>query len=235
MVDFNAASKAALPTVKKKRTTLWEPSVVNVFLDKAGGHRLGPLFELDVHTGLRRGEICGLRWSDVDIDRRELTVRVQLTQLSSGALEGPIKTDEGQDRVVSLGAEAVEALMLWKLRQDMERHTWGSAYVESGRVFTYQDGSQLLPQYVSRTFIALAKAAAVPKMRFHDLRHLHASLLITAGVPLAVISKRLGHTTISVTSDLYGHLLREADQQAADAMSALLANPSVRTLLTQEE
>jgi integrase len=226
LVDYNAASKVALPSARKIKIAVWEPSVANVFLQKAAEYRLGPLFELAVHSGLRRGEICGLRWSDVDLDRRELAVRVQLTQLSSGTLEGPIKTDEGQDRVVSLGDEAVEALMVWKLRQDMERDALGRAYVESGRVFTYETGQQLLPQYVTRTFLSIAEAAGVPRIRFHDLRHLHASLLIAAGVPLAVISKRLGHTTISVTSDLYGHLLRDANRQAAEAVSALLANPS---------
>ncbi|WP_158862013.1 site-specific integrase [Leifsonia sp. AG29] len=222
LVDYNAAAKVALPTVTKAKITMWEPSLANTFLTAAGGHRLGAMFELEVRTGLRRGELCGLRWSDVDFDNRELHARVQLSQVRGKVAEGPIKTESGQDRTVSLDSEAIGALMVWKLRQDMERDAWGADYVESGRVFTYENGEQLRPDHVSRVFASLVAKAELPKIRFHDLRHLHASLLIAAGVPLAVISKRLGHSTISITSDLYGHLLRDANRDAAEAASSLL-------------
>lgn len=112
--------------------------------------------------------------------------------------------------------------MGWRLKQDIERHDWGDAYVESGRVFTYENGTQLRPDHVSRLFERLVAKAELPHIRFHDLRHLHASLLIAAGVPLAIISKRLGHATISITSDPYGHLLRDANRAAAEAASSLL-------------
>ncbi|WP_434316388.1 tyrosine-type recombinase/integrase [Leifsonia sp. P73] len=222
LVDYNAASKVALPTVTKARISIWEPSLVNVFLAHAAEHRLGPLYELEVHSGLRRGEICGLRWADIDFEQRELHARVQLTQLHGQFIEGPIKTDAGQDRAVSLSEDAIGALMGWKLRQDIERDAWGADYIDSGRVFTYENGSQLRPDHVSRVFDTIVQKAELPHIRFHDLRHLHASLLIAAGVPLAVISKRLGHSTISITSDLYGHLLRDANRQAAEAASELL-------------
>lgn len=222
LVDFNAATKVSLPSVQKKRITIWEPIVAQTFLRKAAEHRLGALFELEVRTGLRRGEICGLRWTDLDLEHRELHARVQLTEAVGGAIEGPIKTDAGQDRTVSLDDDAIGALMGWRLRQEIDRDTWGSAYIESGRVFTYENGAQLRPRYVLDVFQSIAAAAGVDRIRFHDLRHLNASLLIAMGIPLAVISKRLGHSTISITSDLYGHLLRDANQQAAEAASQLL-------------
>ncbi len=206
----------------KKKITIWEPATAKVFLAEVAKHRLGALFELEVRTGLRRGEICGLRWSDVDLEARELIARVQLIQLGGDVEETAIKTDAGQDRVVSLDDEAIGALMAWKMRQEIDRDKWGAAFVDSGRVFTYEDGSQLRPAHVSRVFDTVVERAELPDIRFHDLRHLHASLLIAAGVPLAVISKRLGHSTITVTVDLYGHLLRDANRQAAEAASELL-------------
>ncbi|GAA3736270.1 hypothetical protein GCM10022239_10210 [Leifsonia bigeumensis] len=189
------------------------------------------LYEVAIRTGLRRGELCGLRWQDVSFTDRELVVKVQLIEVGGVNFEGEIKTSSGQDRVVSLDDGLVDALAAWKLRQDEERDAWGAAYKDSGRVFTDEDGRELKPRYVTRYFDTYALKAGLPKIRFHDLRHLHASLLISAGVPLAVVSKRLGHSTIAVTVDLYGHLLRDANRDAAEAAAAMLV-PRDRTAHT---
>jgi integrase len=233
LVDINAASNIALPTVTKNIARVWEPEEANAFLAAVEPHRLGVMFEVEIRSGLRRGELCGLRWSDVDLVRRELVARVQLTQIAGQVIEGPIKTSAGQDRAVSLDDAAIGALMAWKLQQDQERDEAGSAYQESGRVFTYEDGRQLRPAYVSRLFDTVIENAKLRDIRFHDLRHLHASLMIAEGVPLAVVSKRLGHSTIAVTVDLYGHLLRDANRQAAEAAGNLLARSSAHKVHTK--
>lgn len=134
-----------------------------------------------------------------------------------------MKTDAGQDRVVALDDRAIGALMMRRLAQEAERDEWGEAYVAGERVFTYEDGRELRPSYISRLFDTFVTKTGLPDIRFHDLRHVHASMLISAGVPLAVISKRLGHSTIAITSDLYGHLLRGANREAAEASASLLA------------
>jgi integrase len=103
-------------------------------------------------------------------------------------------------------------------------------------VFTYENGEELRPDGVTKVFDRAVREAGLPKIRFHDLRHLHASLLIAAGVPLAIVSKRLGHSTIAITVDLYGHLLRDANRDAATAAAAMLAPKPVdaHTLHTQD-
>ncbi|GGF11310.1 site-specific integrase [Subtercola lobariae] len=222
LVDFNAASKIELPSTSKSKTRIWEPDQVRAFLDAIADSRLAPVFELAIFTGLRRGELAGLRWADVDFTKRELVVRQQRVQVGHTVLDGAIKTDSGQDRKVSLGSEAIGALVAWQIRQEGERAEWAAAYQGAGHVFSYEDGRPLRPAHISRTFDTLVERSGLPHMRLHDLRHEHASLLLSGGVDIAVVSKRLGHSTIAVTSDLYSHLLADANRAAADAMESVL-------------
>jgi integrase len=235
LVTYNAAAKVDLPSVHRTRTQIWEPDQVRQFLDSVAHVRHGVIFELAVFTGLRRGELAGLRWENIDFTKRELIVRQQRVQMGGQILEGVIKTASGQDRKVSLGSEAIGALVAWKLRQDTERERWGDAYTDEGWVFTYENGKPLQPEYLSKTFQRFVEASGLPRIRFHDLRHEHASLLLSGGVEMAVVSKRLGHSTISITSDLYSHLLEDANRAAADAAEQMLPakNRSAHTLLTQ--
>ncbi|HEY8318643.1 MAG TPA: site-specific integrase [Amnibacterium sp.] len=190
-----------------------------------------PAYELAVFTGLRRGELAGLRWTDVDLPRRLLRVREQRVQFGSSVIEGPVKTDAGQDRVVALGGEAFAALIAWRARQDDERRLWEKQYKDSGYVFTMEDGRALKPNDISRMFEILVQRAGVPKMSVHGLRHQHASLMLAGGVDLAIVSKRLGHSTLAITSDLYSHLLGAANLNAAEAGEAVLP-PRSRTVHT---
>lgn len=222
LIDSNPARDVQLPKRTRFRAATWEPEQANKFLAEVRSFRLGVVYEVAIRTGLRRGEVCGLRWQDVSFTDKELVVRVQLVEAGGAVTEGEIKTKSGQDRVVALDDALVDALAAWKLHQDDERELWGDAYQDSGRVFTYENGMELKPRYVARYFDTYTAKAGLPKIRFHDLRHLHASLLINAGIPLAVVSKRLGHSTIAVTVDLYGHLMRDANRDAAEAAAAML-------------
>lgn len=236
LVDMNVASKIALPSATRKKLEIWEPDQVRIFLDLVTEHRIGAAFELAVFTGMRRGELAGLRWADVNLSGREVIVRQQRVQVGKTVVEGAVKTDAGQDRRVSLGGEAVGALIAWKLRQDAERTAWGAAYVDSGYVFTRADGTPLRPAYLSRVFETLTEKTDLPPSKLHGLRHVHASLLLSAGIPTAVVSKRLGHATIAITSDLYSHLLVDANRAAADAAESMLPPSTIRgahTLHTQ--
>ena len=116
----------------------------------------------------------------------------------------------------------VRWLRMVQLAQDQERERWGAAYRDNGRVFAREDGSDLSPETVTKTFRRLATSMGLPTMRLHDLRHVASSLIISSGADIAVMSKRLGHSTIGVTSDLYGHLFASAGQAAADAAEALV-------------
>jgi integrase len=226
----NVAAGARLPKVEKKKIKVWEPSDAGRFLDAVSEHRLGALFEVAVLTGMRRGELCGLRWQDIDLPGRRLFVRVQLVQVGKDIIEGTIKTDAGQDRVVALSDRAVAALITWKIQQDQERQKWAEAYTDSLRVFTYEDGRQLRPGYVSKLFELTVKKLGLPMMRLHDLRHLHASLMLASGQDLAIVSKSMGHSNSQITRDLYAHMVGDAARNAVEGAASLL--PARKSVLT---
>jgi len=229
LIGYNPAADVDLPRAEKAKVEPWEPAELARFLDFVARHRLGALFEVMALTGLRRGEALALRWRDVDLVEARLIVRRQLVQVGARSVEGVVKTRSGEQRVVDLGDRAVGALMAQRIAQDLERETWGSGYRDHDRVFAREDGTDLSPEMVTKTFARLVRRAGLRPQRLHDLRHLQASLMIAAGVDIAVVSKRLGHSQISVTSDTYGHLVGRAGRQAAVAAEALIPRSAPTT------
>ncbi len=207
-IEDNPATMLVQPTVKAHRFEPWQPEQVGAFLDVAAAHRLGVFFEVAVFTGLRRAELVGLVWSDVDLQAGQLRVRES-------------KTEAGV-RVVDLDDRSTGALMAWRLAQEAEAEAWGPAWTDTGAVFTYEDGRPLKLQYVTRLFQKLRKQAGLPKMTLHGLRHMHASLMLASGVPLGVVSKRLGHSSVAITSDTYSHLVGSASRDAANRAASLV-------------
>jgi integrase len=166
---------------------------------------------------MRKGEALGLHWKDVDLDRRVLYVRHTLVSInnSQAVLSDP-KT-EGSRAWVALSHRAVEAL----------RRQQGRATTDpDGLVFTRPDRRPLRPQYVLDRFRQLSAEAALPPIRVHDLRHLAATIMLSAGVPIAMVSKTLRHKNLATTVDIYGHLTQEAAQEAVDATAAALDRAS---------
>jgi integrase len=236
LVAYNAAANLELPTAARPRVRPWEPADLGRFLDHAVGDRLGPLFEVLAATGLRRGEGTGLRWDDVDLTVGVLVVRQQLVQVGAGdevpcpycgtlhrgSSFGPPKTANGEARRVELDGRTVGVLLAQRLQQDEQRAAWGAAYVDHGLVFAREDGNPLRLDAVSKRFQELATEAGLPTLTLHGLRHGAASLMLAAGVDVAVVSKRLGHSSIAITSDTYSHLLAGVGRQAAEAAAALV-------------
>lgn len=230
----NPATKVDLARPARPKVHPWEPGELGRFLDHAHADRLGPLFDTAALTGLRRGELCGLRWEDVDLVRGRVTVRRQLVELRGGGVcpycgqlhkqfvFGAPKTDAGEGRAVDLDTRTVGVLLTHRLEQEAEREAWGEAYADHGLVFAREDGNPVSPDHVTNRFAALTEAAGLRRVRFHDLRHGQASLMLAAGVPLAVVSKRLGHSSVQITSDTYSHLLEGVGQAAANAAAALV-------------
>lgn len=251
----------------RPRVEVWQPAELGRFLDwaYAAGERLAPIIEATATTGLRRGEVLGLRWIDVDLDRSRLVVAQQAVAIGKELVLGAPKTTAGEHRVVDLDAGTVELLRSWRLRQDAERAEWGDSWQDFGLVWTWQDGRPLAPDDLTRRFPRLIKrfnderrirllsadsdelarleaqdpermarirssdalaGGALPLLHFHSLRHLQASLMLAAGAPLALVSKRLGHSSITLTSDTYSHLLDGVGAQAATAAAALIPRRS---------
>ncbi|MGH6655367.1 MAG: tyrosine-type recombinase/integrase, partial [Actinocrinis sp.] len=237
LIAFNPAARTAidLPPTSTPQVRPWTADELGVFLDSVNAHRLGALFEVMAYTGMRRGEAMGLRWYDVDFVRRELTVRQQIKEPRNrrpacpvcGAVHPGAEFDtpksKGRDGVpIELDDATIGALLAHKLRQDAERAEWGDAYTDHDLVFARPCGDPLNTNMVHKTFHALIDAAGLRRIRLHDVRHGHASLMLAAGVDMALVSKRIGHSSQKTTVDLYAHLMPGVSRGAAEKASALV-------------
>jgi integrase len=172
-------------------------------------------------TGMRRGEVLGLRWADLDLDNGWLSVRQTLIVVDNHAQLSQPKTIRGR-RQLALDPETIMVLRGHRRNQAAERLAAGPSWTPSDLVFTRQDGTPLHPEYVRRLFDRHLQRAELPRIRFHDLRHTHATLALQAGVHPKVVSERLGHTTVSITLDVYSHAIPGIQQDAASTVAALV-------------
>ncbi len=223
LIVGNPALGADKPTVERDVVHVWEPEHVRTFLARCVEHRLGALFEVAVLTGLRRGEITGLRWADVDLLARKVVVRHNRVTVNGQVQEQSTKTRAGL-RTVPLSDFAVATLLAWQLRQGEEAAAAQEAWRTEGHVFTLEDGRPLDPAYVTRLFQTLRKAAGAPPLSFHGLRHCAASLMLASGADIAVVSKLLGHASIAITSDVYGHLIGTVASDTVNGAANLIAH-----------
>jgi integrase len=218
-----AALRSARPAkVPKVERRVWEPADLRAFLAAMAAHRLGALWLLDCTTGLRRSELLGLPWRAVDLDKGEVAVTQRLV-IVAGRPEVRLGTKTPRSaRRIALDAATVAALKAHRLRQLEERMAWGPAWGDTGLVFTREDGTPLRPAYVTRQFAKLTAAAGLPSLTLHGLRHSYATAGLAAGVPVKVMSERLGHANTAITSDLYQHVLPAMDAEAAAAVADLI-------------
>ncbi len=184
---------------------------------------MGALFEVLAACGLRRGEALALAWADIDFERATLVIRRQLLNAwTNGApVFGEPKTATGR-RIVELDSRTLGSLLARRLHQDGERLAWGTAYEDYGLVFAQENGRPYDPSRVTKLFGQLVQSAGLRRIRLHDLRHGSASLMLAAGVPVEVASKRLGHSSISITMDTYSHLLEGVGRRAAEQAMGLV-------------
>lgn len=222
-LPHNVARHAPLPPEGRAERRPWSVEQATRFLAHVRDHVLGPLFEVLIGCGLRRGEALALRWSDVDLDGRVLQVRQTLSDVN-GALMLTAPKTAGSAAGVGMSSRVVDALRRQRAEQDLTRALWGDAYDTEGLdlVFAREDGSPLRPEKVLWQFHERADEIGLPRCTLHDLRHLAATLMLASGVPLAVVSKMLRHAKVSITVDLYGHLSRETSTAAADIYGAVL-------------
>jgi len=221
LIPWNPALHVELPPSRKPTTGVWTPEQLGAFLDHIIEDRLYAFFHIVALLGLRRGEALGLRWIDIDPGKSLLRVSQQLTETRTGLHFGPPKTRSGI-RVVSLDTETVQVILEHQARQDEERKAWGQAWVDCGLVFVRENGEALRPDFVTHRFARLSREAGLERIRLHDLRHTSASLALSAGVPMKVVSDRLGHSSTAITADLYTHVVPVLAQDAADRIAAVV-------------
>ncbi|HEY0696312.1 MAG TPA: tyrosine-type recombinase/integrase [Micromonospora sp.] len=220
-VDTNVCHFVELPPETREPARVWSPEQVAEFLHLTADDRLHLLWRLVLLRGLRRGEVIGLRWADVDLAHRELRVVRPILQIAGKVVTSQPKTKAGE-RVVSLDKETVTLLKAHRREQVKERLAWADAYEDNDLVFAKEDGSLVRPDYVSRRFRTLAERFGLPVITLHMGRHTAATLALEAGIDVKVVSEQMGHATTTITRDLYQHVRRAVQDGAAEAVVALL-------------
>lgn len=203
---------------------VWTAAQLRSFLSLIESHRLAPAFVLAAHTGMRRGEVLGLRWSDVDLANGRISVRQAVIAVAYQLRISDVKTGTAR-RTIDIDSPVVARLSAWWRRQAEERLLVGPAYDDHGLVFARPDGRPIHPEFFSRTFDRVVASSDLPAIRPHDLRHTHASLLLRAGVPVKVVSERLGHASPGFTLNVYQHVIPGMQAEAAATFSRLLSPP----------
>ncbi|MBA3796464.1 MAG: site-specific integrase [Chloroflexi bacterium] len=223
LVIRNAAADARPPYAPHRPVGYLEASLVRRLLEATADDEHGPLYALAATTGLRQGELLGLGWADADLAAGTLTVRRSLAKAMGGGWALAQPKSARSRRTIPLPALARSALLRQQERQRAAHEAVGSAWQDrDGLVFTDAVGRPLRPEGVSYAFQKARAAAGLPAVRFHDLRHSAATLMLAEGVPLAVISEWLGHAGIAITASHYAAVVPELRREAADAMDRAL-------------
>jgi len=222
MIGRNPVSYAHPPKEPVTEMAILNESQVSQFLVSIIGHRWEALFHLAIVTGMRQMELLGLKWDDLDWIRQTIKVERQLARPDKTGVRflGP-KTRFGR-RTVSLGEKTTLVMRDHYERQQAVRQAAGEKWVEHGLIFTNSIGGPIIPRNLLRDFYKLIKAAGLPRIRFHDLRHTAASLMLNNGVAAIVVSRRLGHSKASITLDVYGHLIPTMQTEAAELIDELV-------------
>jgi integrase len=213
VADPPRLSSALRPEMK-----VWDANQLRQFLQEISSHRLYPAFYLLATTGMRRGEVLGLRWSDVDLDAHSISVSRALVIVAYEPQLSDVKTGQGR-RAIDLEPKTITVLRAWKKVQKEERMLT-NVRPKTDSIFAHPDGSWINPDYFSQVFDRHVGKSTLPAIRLHDLRHTHASILLKQGVPLKVVSERLGHANPAFTLSVYQHLLPGMQADAAKAFSA---------------
>jgi integrase len=225
LVPRNVAEGASLPGLDREEARYLTPEQIKSLLEVAKSDRLEALYVIAVSCGLRQGELLGLRWDEVDLEARKLTVRRQVQRSRDGSGLIFLPTKGKKIRTIRLGSTTVEALRNHGVRQTEEVASAKGLWRNLDLVFASTIGTPLDPSnLVGRSFKPLLRRAGLPDVRFHDLRHACASLLLSEGVPLKVVQEVLGHSSASVTMDVYSHVLPDMQEKAAAAMDDLLSD-----------
>jgi len=199
----------------------WSVDDARSFLSATGDDRLAFAWALLLTRGLRRGELCGLRWSDVDLDGGVVRINRTRVVVDGKAADSTPKTTAGR-RTVPLDPHLVALLRTHKARQAAEKLAAGPAYEDSGWLVADELGAPYYPDSISEWFEKAAKAAKLPRIRLHDLRHTAASLMLASGVPVKVVSEMLGHSSPTITLSIYAHVMPGMAEEAGAALSASL-------------
>lgn len=223
LLGRNPADRANPPRVVRttdEEIQAWDSEELRTFLRKVKDTRWYPMMRLAAMTGMRRGEVLGQRWQDIDFERKTLTVRQAVVQAGYGTYIDTPKSH--RPRVIDLDPKTIKALRRRRKAQIEARLAADSSYMVSDLVFTNDDGSLIHPDTFTQAFDRHVQAAGLRRITLHGLRHTHATLLLKAGVPVNVVSQRLGHADPGFTLRQYAHVLPTMQAEAAAKITAMV-------------
>ena len=218
LLSRNVAEAVTPPRPEPKDVAPLAKKDILTLLDAVKGTELEAPTVIALGTGMRMGEVLGLRWQDVDLEAGRARIVQTIQQTSEGWMVVPPKTHRSR-RIVLLPTMVVQSLRRQKAAQAERRLAIGGAWVDHDLIIDRGDGEPMLTRVLSRRFSTAARRAGL-ELTFHGLRHGHASLMLAAGVNLKVVSERLGHSTIGITADLYIHVAEEVHRQATDSFDS---------------
>lgn len=222
-IRFNPANSCVLPRVIKKDLQPLNEDQIATFLKAIKSHRLEDLFITTLFTGMREGEVCGLLWDCVDLDKGTMTINKQLQLIRNTHGEHQLlPTKNSKGRTITLAPSVIKVLRGVKKKQLENRLRYGECWTDSGFVFTDELGRYLKPQAVRRAFKKVVVEIGCPDTRFHDLRHSYAVAAIKSGDDIKTVQENLGHATASFTLDIYGHVTEKMKQDSANRMEQFI-------------
>ena len=207
------------PRAEQREMTAWSGEQARRFVDAIATDRQFAMWVLFITTGMRRGEVAGLAWDDLDTERGVLSVQRAVISAGKGTGLSEPKTRRSR-RSIPLDPGTLDALRVHRRAQVAERLRLGEVWTDSGRMFTGLTGEPLHPDTISSAFVEIVLGVDVPRIRLHDLRHTSATVAMEAGVHPKIVSERLGHSTISITLDLYSHATPSLQSEAANQIGA---------------
>ena len=211
LISTNPTNGCALPKLEHREMKTLPAEQLASFLHEAKESGVFELYYIELATGLRRGELLGLKWEDIDLERGTIQVRRQIARIDGEVVEAPLKTKNSY-RSLSIGTDAVEIL------RNQQKKT------SSEYVFPSPAGGPISPDSVLHMLHRVLKRAGLPKIRFHDMRHTFATVTLQNGVDIKTVSGMLGHYSAGFTLDTYAHVTTQAQRQAADTMANILAD-----------
>ena len=225
IIARNVAAVVRPPKVEAEEIQILTAPQIAEVLTRLSGHPLQAIVTIAVGTGMRRGELCAMRWDNVDLDGATIKVERSMEETKAGLRVKAPKSRHGR-RTITIPGAATDALRAHRVRQIERRLALGAGRLgPDDLVFTMPDGRPLSPDNLSRDWRRTVLAMKLPAVMFHALRHSHASALIAAGLNILAISRRLGHATPAFTLTVYGHLFSDTDAAAARAMDAAMGMP----------
>jgi integrase len=211
------------PRVPKKEMKVWTIKQVNDFLKWTKHSRYHPIYFLAAWTGMRKGEILGLSWDDINFDEKTISIKKTLYRVKGEALLHEPKT-KNSIRTIYMDDDIIRVLKMQKVKQNLERLRYGGVYKEHNMVFAQETGDYVNSQGVNGLFTRYINQSGLPRIRFHDLRHTHATILLSMGVNPKIVAERLGHSSVQITLDVYSHVMpsmkKDLSEQFSKAMKS---------------